>query len=125
MLRLLWIILGREGLLLVLLRRRESSMLNLGFSLFLTFFFLNLIYSDPSQFYLIGMLKIFFRKKCFLMLGLENIVRQRKLTILGRFSVNSKSIFEVVVVVHSKRILLGTYQVYHPPASVVCNWPKG
>lgn len=37
MLRLLWIILGREGLQLVLLRRRESSMLNLGFSFFLHF----------------------------------------------------------------------------------------
>lgn len=86
-------------------------MLNLGFSFFLHFF-LNLIYSDPSRFYLIGMLKIFFRKKCFLMLGLENIVRQRKLTILGRFSVNSKSIFEVLVVVHSKWILLSAHIRY-------------
>lgn len=39
-------------------------------------------------------------------------MRQRKLTILGRFSVNFKSIFEVVMVVHSKRILLSAHIRY-------------
>lgn len=59
------------------------------------------------------------------MLALENIVRPRKLTILGMFILFQILCFHFHDLVSIYYYTTITPQIYHSPATAVCTWAEG